>query len=86
MDKGFENYDKFNKRCAILSIAMDKGFENMAINLLERGDKIEMKICPIREVTYHSKLECLEQDCAWYDKFNKRCAVLSIAKEMQPKR
>ncbi len=43
-------------------------------------------ICPIRQQQWidkkgfanHQTLECVKTKCAWWDKVNKRCGVLSL--------
>ena len=44
-------------------------------------------ICPIREISYNPEddtetMECQEDVCAWYDKDEKQCAVLSIMQSL----
>ena len=45
-------------------------------------------ICPIREISYKPEddtetMECQEDVCAWYDKDEKQCAVLSIMQSLK---
>ena len=39
-------------------------------------------ICPRLTLDGFPLVECLEEECAWWDKEEKQCAILSIAKAL----
>ncbi len=47
-------------------------------------------ICPLMSAGYGTvetaqQISCMEE-CSWWDKFNKQCAILTIAKEVGVKK
>lgn len=36
---------------------------------------------PEAEIGLSSEHDCLKEDCAWWDSFNERCSVLTLARQ-----